>query len=80
MLHFHAKFDHWSIAGRKEHIISFKNKEINHSAAHNKSKKRGNPTTRRKVAFVLNKAGKKYTENVIFKIYHIFDIINKSPI
>ena len=39
LLHFDATFDHSSVAGRKEHIISLKNKEINQSAAHSKSKK-----------------------------------------
>ena len=39
-LHFDATFDRWSVAGRKEHIFTLKNKEINQSAINqSKSKK-----------------------------------------
>ena len=38
LLHFDATFDHWSVAGEKEHIISLKNKETDQSAAHSKIK------------------------------------------
>ena len=53
--HFDATFDHWSVAGRKEHIISLKNKEINQSPAHSKrkKKKKGNLVIKAKVASLL---------------------------
>ena len=55
LLHIDATYDHWSIAGRKEHIISIKNKKINQSATHSKSK---NPPISGKVESLYQKDAK----------------------